>query len=250
MSRPDEIWKTKALSQTFLKGVRGAIPLANEQIEVMLGLIEMAKPQVKNFLDLGCGDGILGRSILAKYPEVQGIFLDFSEPMLEAVKSQLNDSSNRLDFILADFGQSNWNEAIQERSSFDVIVSGFAIHHQSDRNKQDIYGKVYELLSPGGIFLNLEHVSSASQWIEKVHDRFFVESLYNFHKAKGSDRSRDEIAESYYHRPDKAANILAPVERQCDWLKTLGFVNVDCYFKLFEIALFGGMRPTAMKANY
>jgi len=45
------------------------------------------------------------------------------------------------------------------------------------------------------------------------------------------------------HRPDKAANILAPVETQCRWLRRIGFVEVDCYFKHFELAVFGGRRP-------
>jgi hypothetical protein len=45
------------------------------------------------------------------------------------------------------------------------------------------------------------------------------------------------------HRPDKAANILAPVEAQCDWLREIGYEDVDCYFKVLELAVFGGRRP-------
>ena len=43
-------------------------------------------------------------------------------------------------------------------------------------------------------------------------------------------------------RPDRAANILAPVEEQCGWLRALGFQDVDCYWKYFELAVFGGFR--------
>jgi hypothetical protein len=46
-----------------LEGVRGAIPLALKQIDVMLRVIEKTQPNVNTFLDLGCGDGILGRAI-------------------------------------------------------------------------------------------------------------------------------------------------------------------------------------------
>ena len=38
-------------------------------------------------------------------------------------------------------------------------------------------------------------------------------------------------------------NILAPVELQCEWLRRIGFEDVDCYFKIFELAVFGGRRP-------
>ena len=61
--------------------------------------------------------------------------------------------------------------------------------------------------------------------------------------ARGSTRTRDDVAAEYFNRPDKAANILAPLERQCEWLRAIGFTDVDCYFKSFELAVFGGRRP-------
>ncbi len=32
----------------------------------------------------------------------------------------------------------------------------------------------------------------------------------------------------------------APVEAQCDWLRTAGFVDVDCFYKSWRFAVFGG----------
>ncbi len=34
------------------------------------------------------------------------------------------------------------------------------------------------------------------------------------------------------------------VEAQCKWLRELGYADVDCYLKLFEIAVFGGRKPS------
>ncbi len=94
------------------------------------------------------------------------------------------------------------------------------------------------------MFLNLEHVSSCGKWVETIFDDMFVDSLYDCHKNHRSTMSRDEIAtRRYYKRPDKEANILTPVEKQCAWLRDIGYENVDCYFKIFELALFGGTRP-------
>ena len=56
-------------------------------------------------------------------------------------------------------------------------------------------------------------------------------------------KTRAAVADEYHNRPDKAANILVPVEVQCDWLRACGFGDVDCYFKAFELAVFGGRRP-------
>jgi tRNA (cmo5U34)-methyltransferase len=63
-------------------------------------------------------------------------------------------------------------------------------------------------------------------------------------RRRGGHKSRAQIASDYVRRPDKSANILASVEDQCTWLRTIGFLDVDCYFKVFELAVFGGRRPT------
>ncbi len=102
MTRTDAIWKTEALAQTFLEGVRGAIPLAAEQIDVILRVIKTTQPNLDTFLDLGCGDGILGRAIHQKYPQSKGIFLDFSEKMIQVAKSKLGRNSGNLEFIVED----------------------------------------------------------------------------------------------------------------------------------------------------
>jgi len=36
-------------------------------------------------------------------------------------------------------------------------------------------------------------------------------------------------------RPGRAANILASVEEQCRWLRDIGFQDVDCFWKYFEL---------------
>jgi ubiquinone/menaquinone biosynthesis C-methylase UbiE len=168
------------------------------------------------------------------------VFLDFSEPMLAAARERLPDSAPHR-FVLQDYGQADWTASLAAERPFDVVVSGFSIHHQPDTKKRTLYRDVFSLLRPGGIFLNLEHVASASPWGSQRFDEYFVDSLCAFHARTGTGKGRAEIERDYYSRPDKSANILAPVEDQCAWLRDIGFVDVDCYFKTFELALFGGI---------
>ncbi len=234
------VWKNEELSKVFLEQVRGAVPFAAEQVEIMLRIIGTAAPRVRTFLDLGCGDGILGRSILSNCPAAKGVFVDFSETMISAAKRK---SGPNCEFVTADFGQAEWTEAVRNRGPFDVVVSGFAIHHQPDTRKRELYLEVFDLLGPGGLFLNLEHVSSPSKWLEEMFEEQFVDSLFAYHRKRGSKRSREQIAREFYSRPDKKANILTPMDVQCAWLREIGFEDVDCYFKVFELALFGGGKP-------
>ena len=238
----DTVWQSAALTEQFLNGVRGAIPLAQAQIDVMQRMARAAKPEIDSFLDLGCGDGILGHALLSLAPQAQGVFLDFSEPMLDAARKRLGTGDN-LTFIARDYGQPAWVESVRAFAPFDVIVSGFSIHHQPDARKQAVYRELYDLLAPGGIFLNLEHVSSPTRWLEERFADAMIDSTYDYHLRSGGTRSRQEVANEFYYRPDKDANILAPLETQLGWLRDTGYQHVDCYLKVFELALFGGVKP-------
>ena len=70
----------------------------------------------------------------------------------------------------------------------------------------------------------------------------FIDSLYTVNRQQEGGKTRKEVAMQFHGREDKQANILAPVETQCDWLRDIGYLDVDCFFKLFELAVFGGRR--------
>lgn len=237
-NRQDKVWQSSSLVRQYLTSIRGAIPLAAEQLEVMLRLIAGRSEPVANFLDLGCGDGILAGTILARYPEARGVLVDFSEPMLEAAGERLRHYAAQLTFVEADFARPGWTDSFSQ-AHFEVVVSGYSIHHQPDERKRDLYGEIFQLLKPGGLFVNLEHVASATPWGEWIWDEYFIDAIHD----RQQDQSRTELGEAYRQRPDREANILAPVEIQCDWLRRLGYTDVDCYFKVFELAVFGGRRP-------
>ncbi len=242
MERSDSAWKEAGLAKTFLEDVRGAIPFAAEQIDVMLRVVKETTPVLKRMLDLGCGDGVLGRSILASHPGAAAVFVDFSGTMLAAAKKQISAGS-QAEFIQQDFGDHHWVDAVSRRAPFDVVVSGFSIHHQEDARKQELYREIFHILRPGGLFLNLEHVSSPTKRLEDIFETCFIDSLYAYHQRRDPAVGRERIATEFYNRPDKKANILAPVDLQCSWLRELGYEDVDCYFKFFELALFGGRKP-------
>jgi tRNA (cmo5U34)-methyltransferase len=239
----DHVWQTASIAERYLEGVRGAIPLAAEQIQMLLRIVHAARPTVRKVLDLGCGDGVLGRAILARHPKARGTFLDFSETMIGRAKEKFTGAPAIHEFILADYGKPTWSAALSSPRRFDVIVSGYSIHHQPDQRKKEIYAEIFGFLKTGGIFLNLEHVASESDWSGKIFDDYFIDALYEFNRRNGETQSRAALAAAYDQRPDKAANILAPVETQCHWLREVGFARVECFFKVFELALFGGVKP-------
>lgn len=160
--------------------------------------------------------------------------------MLDLARQRLEKFGDRVTLITADYGDLNWIESIADQAPFDAVVSGFSIHHQPDERKHSLYQQLYDLLKPGGVFLNLEHVAPASAWVETLFEDLMIDTIYASQQVK----TREQVAEAHLSRPDKEANILASVEIQCQWLREIGFTHVDCYLKIFELALFGGIRGT------
>ena len=240
---PSHVWNNPEVARQFLQNVRGAIPLAIEQIDMMLRLLAAARNEVSTFVDLGCGDGVLSAAILAEHPHARGIAVDLSDTMLDAARQQLQTHASRIEFVRADFSQRDWSSKVARVGPFDAVVSAFAIHHLADIRKRELYAEIFDLLLPGGMFINIEHVASATRWTESIWDDYMIDAIFGAHLKNAEGKSRAEVARDYYNRADKDANVLAPLEVQCDWLRAIGYENVECYLKVLELAMFGGQKP-------
>jgi cyclopropane fatty-acyl-phospholipid synthase-like methyltransferase len=144
------------------------------------------------------------------------VALDFSDPMLIRAKSRFQDDK-RVRIVKHDFSLA----LPQDLGCFDAVVSSLAIHHLSHERKRQLYSEVFNHLNPGGIFCNFEHVSSAT---ERLHRKFFLEI--------------GQMPES-----EDPSNKLLDVESQLRWLREIGFVDVDCYWKWLELSLLAGLKP-------
>jgi len=98
------------------------------------------------------------------------------------------------------------------------------------------------VLAPDGLFINIEHVASPSPWVESLWNNSFIDALHTMYAAQGQPKAREQIERDFMNSEERAANIVALVEDQCNWLRQIGFEDVDCYFKIYELAVFGGRR--------
>ena len=236
-----EVWKDRAVARQFVEARAARVPETRTQLEVLLRVLGSLPAAPCRLLDVGAGDGILLATLLEALPGASGVAVDFSPPMLEAARRRLAPFGDRARVVEGDLASSAWRAGITGR--FDAIVSGFAIHHLPDARKRALYAEIHDLLAPGGVFLNLEHVASASPAVEAIAEEAMVAHQHAQRRAAGEGIARDRVRQEFRDRPDRLANILAPVEDQCRWLRDLGFADVDCFWKWFELALFGGFRP-------
>lgn len=236
-----DVWKDQQLVTTFLTGVRAALPNAADQLAIMLRVLEFTQRPIRRVLDLGCGSGVLAGAILERFPSVELLLADFSQPMLDAARPRFPSPPHQLRIV--DFSTSDWVGQVRDLAPFDAVVSGFAIHHQPDESKRRIYAEIYDVLAPGAPFVHIEHVASATPWITHQFDELLVDCMFEYDRSIGGGRSREQVATEYVFRPDKAANILAPLETQLEWLRQIGYQDVDCLFRVYELSLFIGRKP-------
>lgn len=178
-------------------------------------LLEEVPKTVKRILDLGTGDGRLLALLKIERHKVESVAVDFSPTMLEAVKNRFKDDST------VKIINHNLDESLPDNGTFDAVVSSFAIHHLSHNRKRSLYVEIFNMLQPGGIFCNLEHVASPTV---RLHEKFL--------KAIGRTPQEDD-----------PSNQLLDVETQLKWLRNIGFNDVDCYWKWLELALLIGLKP-------
>ncbi len=208
-----EEWTTAEHALRYLARA-DAYPHRAEGDGTLLGQIP---GDARRILDLGTGDGRLLGLLSRDRPGMAGVGLDFSKPMLQAARERFVDDP-RITLIEHDLAEPLPGEAL---GRFDAIVSSFAIHHLEHERKRSLYGEAFDLLEPGGVFANLEHVASPS---ERVHVAFFAAIGEPLEDEDPSDR-------------------LLGVEPQLGWLRELGFEDVDCYWKWLEMALLVGVKP-------
>ncbi len=235
-------WKKQINADGYVAGTRAAIPLIAEQIDLAHRIIGATVGDVQAVLDLGCGDGALAETVLARHPGASATLVDFSQPMLEHARERFAGDAD-IRFVHADFSVADWHADIAPAGSFDLVISGYAIHHIDDAGKQRLFREVFALLRHGGLFMNLEHVASHGALGRTLFDDVFIDSVHDQQLLNNPSAQREDAAEAYHAREDQEDNILAPVEEQCRWLREIGFVEVDCYFKLLELALIAGHRP-------
>jgi tRNA (cmo5U34)-methyltransferase len=178
-------------------------------------LLEFIPSTVSRVLDLGTGDGRLLALVKLDHPRATAVAVDFSPAMLEAAKKRFEDDPS------VNVIAHNLDDPLPELGKFDAVISSFAIHHVSHERKRDLYIEIYGALNPGGVFCNLEHVSSPTP---ELHDQFL--------NLIGTTRETED-----------PSNKLLEMEPQLAWLREIGFVDVDCHWKWRELALLSGQKP-------
>ncbi len=179
-------------------------------------LLENIPANATRVLDIGSGAGRLINIIKEnnRKSDIEFVALDISPTMLKSLKHNFaNDASVKV-------VEHDLETSLPNLGYFDAIVSSFAIHHLRHSRKHSLYEEIHGMLNPTGVFCNLEHVSSIS-----------TRQQIKFLSSTGMVPSQED-----------KTNRLLSVERQLQMLRDIGFIEVDCLWKWYEMALLIGFK--------
>jgi len=211
-SDPDvNLWSTTEHSKGYLQRA-DSIPHRREGEATLL---EFLPERIGRFLDLGSGGGRLLGLVKAARPDAEAVAVDFSAAMLDVLRDAYRGDAK------TSIVEHDLSTPLPELGKFDAVISSFAIHHVTHERKRSLYREIFDVINPGGVFLNLEHVASATA---RLHEGFLAQL--------------DLTPET-----EDPSNKLLDVEQQLGWLREIGFLDVDCHWKWRELALLAGVKP-------
>jgi len=234
-----EYWQDAENVRSFVGTTRGAIPYSALQFEMARRVVEklLGRPPSR-VVDLGAGDGVFARELLQHHPHVPVVLLDYSEPMLALARK--SPPTAKSTFALCDLSKEGWASSIEEAP--DLVVSAFALHHLPHSRQEQLFAEVFSLLAPGGIFVNLDQIATATPGPEGVFLDVLAKNIVERNPSLDLAKTRASF-------DSKSSDVDFPASTRLlvEWMTLAGFTDVDCYLQVLHTALMAGRKAPRRK---
>ncbi|MGO9613512.1 MAG: class I SAM-dependent methyltransferase [Dissulfurispiraceae bacterium] len=195
----------------------------------------LQKNRHKTILDLGCGDGIVIHELLKVEESISATLVDGSEDMLCKARERLAAFDN-MHFIRASFQEILVKDMLPHK--YDFIVSSQAIHHLTAEERVSLFGKIHSHLHDDGYFINIDVVLAPTDVLEQWYLHLWKEWIDQRKAASGiKGNYLADITQRYKNNKDNKPDTL---DAQIAAMKSIGFKDVDCFYKYGIFSIYGG----------
>lgn len=201
--------------------VRQTIPFYDTIHGEVIRLVKLIKPEVKCWVDTGCGTGRVAEQALRAFPAAEFILADPSEAMLKQARARLTNCDSACLTILPPIGSAGLESHVSKDTA--DVVTAIQCHHYLQRPERlKALRACREVLKPGGLFVTFENI--APRTAEGV--RFGLAAWKEFLRDNG--RTEQE-ADQHIARYGKEL-LPITVEEHLDALAQAGFGVVEIFW--------------------
>jgi ubiquinone/menaquinone biosynthesis C-methylase UbiE len=224
----------------------------DERFRIVTRIARAVRPEPRRVLDLGCGIGSLSLVALQSIPECEIVGVDIDASMLALAEARLACFGPRARLVKADLRGEDWLDDVGGR--FDAAVSATALHWLSAAHLASLYRRLPGVLSPGGVFLNADHVGSDCPAVQESWQAHREIARRAEPVGQQSD-TWPEFWQAYAAALGLDANTVGgrtvspwegveegmPLSWHFDRLREAGFGSVDCFWRADCDAIYGGI---------
>jgi len=132
------------------------MPDREQRLAALLDTVQAVSGPAPRVLDLAGGTGSITIRLLDRFPQATSVILDVDAALLEIARATFADDS-RVEIVRADLGTPGWPASVSA-GSFDAVVTATALHWLPDERRAELYAEIREVLRPGGVFVNADHM--------------------------------------------------------------------------------------------
>ncbi len=146
------------LNRQFYHSFARSFSATRQRIQPGVARLLLELPLIGRWLDLGCGNGELGRVLAERGFQGEYVGLDFSEEFIEEAmeRGSGGEAGASFSFYHSDLSNPHWSDPFPP-SSFDRILAFSALHHLPGLElRLHVLRQARLLLKDGGLFVHSE----------------------------------------------------------------------------------------------
>lgn len=216
-------------AQEFDTTILKLVPYYPQMIQALVSAIPFKESEKINIIDLGCGTGYISMKLKERFPNSKLTCLDFAENMITQARIRLKKYDSII-FYNEDFRKFEFDK------TYDVAVSSLALHHlETKKEKKKFYSKIFDSLRSHGVFYNADIILSSNDYLQKL----YISKWKEFMSRTISTKEIEDTWMTKHHKEDHPEILLD----QLEWLKEIGFTDVDVVWKYYNFSVYGGTKP-------